>query len=165
MGLKHWMVRCALLLAAQGALAQGAGEVASNLTVGRVSLAADGKEAISPADNAKPGDVLEYVATYRSKSAVRQLEATLPIPVGTEYLPGSATPGGARASTDGVVFAAIPLKRKVKQSDGKEAEQLVPYAEYRYLRWPAQDLAAAALTKVGARVRLIADIAPAGDKK
>ena len=165
MAIAQFMVRLALLLAAAGAWAQPAGDLASDLKVHRVAIAGDGKELIEPALSAKPGDVLEYTVAYRGKSAVRRLEATLPIPSGTEYLASSVEPAGAQASVDGAVFAAIPLKRKVRQADGKEVEQLVPYAEYRFLRWPPQDLAAGAVAKVSARVRLTTDTAPAGDKK
>ena len=51
-------------------------------------------ESREPAEKAKPGDVIEYRATYRnqSDSGVKKLDATLPIPAGTEYLAKSAVP-------------------------------------------------------------------------
>jgi uncharacterized repeat protein (TIGR01451 family) len=97
----------------------------------------DGKEALVAADAAKPGEVIEYQAAYQNKGSapLRRVEATLPVPVGTEVLPNSVRPSNATASLDGITFQPVPLKRKVKQADGKEVEQLVPFAEYRFLRW------------------------------
>lgn len=131
---------------AQGSLAkpQASGDLVSTLSVTRAAVAANGKETREPASTAKPGDVLEYTVDYRNngKSAVRQLQATLPVPAGTEFILNSTRPSGATASLDGVQFEDIPLKKRTQQVDGKVVEQLVPYAQYRFLRWPAQDLAA-----------------------
>jgi hypothetical protein len=62
----------------------------------------------------------------------------------------------------------MPLVRKVKQANGAIVEQAVPLSEYRFLRWPARDLAAGASFIAGARVRVVsvvgqgaAPIAPA----
>jgi uncharacterized repeat protein (TIGR01451 family) len=136
-------------------------QVTSSLLVDRINTSADGREARESASSARPGDQLAYAAAYANtgKQAVRQLEATLPIPTGTTLLAGSAKPVGARASTDGLRFAGMPLKRRVKTADGRDIEELVPLAEYRYLRWLPQDLAAGASTTVMARVKL--DAGPA----
>ena len=144
-------------------LAQTPSEVLSTLAVSRIVLMADGKEISESAATAKPGDILEYIVEYRNggKTTARQLEATLPIPSGTEFLPEWAKPAGAMASLDGAKFEPIPLKRKVKQADGKLVEQLIPYVEYRYLRWPAQDLAAGKNTRYIARTKVSASV-PAG---
>ena len=60
---------------------------------------ADGKESRSPAATAKPGDILEEVATYTNKSAaaLKGLEATLPVPVNTELVMDSIRPANAKA--------------------------------------------------------------------
>ena len=150
-----WLASAVAL--AQGAVAAAPPPVASSLAVQRIVVGADGKDAAQPAANARPGDVLEYAAVWRSSAAVRQLEPTLPIPVGTAFVPGSAKPAAVRASLDGATYAPLPLKRKVRQADGKEVEQAVPIAEIRFLRWQPQDLAAGASAGVSARVRVIAD--------
>jgi uncharacterized repeat protein (TIGR01451 family) len=144
--------------------AQNANDVSSTLIVNRVATPAGGKETSEPAKTAKPGDMLEYVAEYRNtgKAPAKKLEATLPIPSGTEYVPDSAKPAGAWASLDGNTFEPVPLKRKVKQPDGKLIEELVPYAEYRFLRWPAQDLPAGQSLKYSARAKLPAEPATTG---
>lgn len=141
------------------ALGQSVSDVTSTLIVSRIVVQPDGKEASEPAKTAKPADVLEYIAEYRNSGsrAATRLEATLPIPSGTEYVPDSAKPATAMASLDGVTFDVIPLKRKVKQPDGKIAEQLVPYAEYRFLRWPPRDLATGNSVTYTARAKVFAD--------
>jgi uncharacterized repeat protein (TIGR01451 family) len=138
------------------ALAQATGDLSTTLRVSRIVPAADGTESHQPAQSAKPGDVLEYVAEYRNNSThvIRQLAATLPIPDGTELVPASAMPAGALASTDGTHFAPVPLTRKAIDASGKRVDQPIPYREYRFLRWPSQDLAPGKTLQVGARAKL-----------
>jgi hypothetical protein len=96
-----------------------------------------GKESLQNASTAKPGEVLQDLATYTNKSnrALSGVEATLPVPANTELMLSSVTPATARASVDGTNFFVMPLKRKVKQANGVEVEQAVALNEYRYLRW------------------------------
>jgi uncharacterized repeat protein (TIGR01451 family) len=138
------------------AIAQATGDLSTTLRVSRIVPAADGTESHQSADSARPGDVLEYVAEYHNNSThvIRQLAATLPIPDGTELVPASALPPGALASTDGTHFAPVPLTRKVIEATGKLVDQPIPYHEYRFLRWPAQDLAAGKTLQVAARAKL-----------
>jgi uncharacterized repeat protein (TIGR01451 family) len=95
-----------------------------------------GKESLEDASTAKPGDVLQDLATYTNKSSrtLSGVVATLPVPLNTELVMNTVTPA-ARASVDGTNFFAVPLKRKVKQASGVEVEQAVALSEYRYLRW------------------------------
>jgi uncharacterized repeat protein (TIGR01451 family) len=113
-------------------------------------------EVLEVADRVKPGEVIEYQVTYRNTSnhLVRQLQATLPIPVETEYLPNTAHPQGVQASVDGVIYAPVPLHRPVKLANGQVEEREVPVSEYRSLRWVLGDLPANQKTTVSARVRL-----------
>jgi uncharacterized repeat protein (TIGR01451 family) len=124
------------------------------LTHQKVALV-DGKEALVEAKSAKPGDVIEYRATYRNESdkPLQSVEATLPVPVGTAVLPASLA-AGATASLDGSGFQPIPLKRRVKQSNGKEVEVLVPYSEYRFLRWKVGSLDSGKSAVYVARVKV-----------
>lgn len=124
------------------------------LTVQKVAVTADGKETLEAGDKAKPGETVQYTAVYKNltKGSLKGLQANLPIPVGMEYLPDSATPKtGVLATVDGVKFADVPLKRKVKASDGKEIEELVPYSQYRGLRWTVGELPAEKSVTVSAR--------------
>ena len=121
----------------------------------KVARAADGAESLVSAEAVKPGDVIEYAVTYRNtgKPALTKLEATLPIPAETEYVPGSARPANAKASTDGRAFSDLPLKRTVKRN-GVEVEETVPVGEYRFLRWYPGDLAGEKAVTYTARVRV-----------
>ena len=139
------------------AWAQG-NPVESRLVARKVVVGADGKESLVAADAARPGDVIEYVATYRNtgKSAVRNLEATLPIPANTELVAGSVKPGSAQASIDARAFAPMPLKRVVHR-DGRQAEETVPLREYRYLRWYPGELGGEKTVTFAARVKVLDD--------
>lgn len=155
-------VRVALLLCCLGtvpAFAQQTGQQVQSKLDARKVVVKDGKESFESGAAAKPGDVIEYVATYTNngRTPVSNLEATLPIPPNTEVLPDSLKPAAAKASTGGTQYDAIPLKRKIKQADGREIEQTVPLGEYRSLRWSLNGLAGGASTTVVARVKVVDD--------
>jgi uncharacterized repeat protein (TIGR01451 family) len=137
------------------ALAYAEGDVHVALTAHRI-LVSQGKEARLPAEQAEPGDVIEYRATYvnRGTTAVRDLEATLPVPSGLEYLPRTAQPVRLHASLDGKSFAPVPLLRRVKLADGRSVMREVPASEYRALRWSIGSLGARSTRTVGARMRV-----------
>jgi uncharacterized repeat protein (TIGR01451 family) len=132
-----------------------AGSVAVELTANRVTKS-QGKEVLASAEEAKPGELIEYRALYRNDGAgeAKGLMATLPIPRGTQYVAGSALPRRVEASLDGRTFAPVPLKRTVKTPDGRTVVQEVPVAEYRALRWPLGALPAKEQRAVSARVRV-----------
>lgn len=114
------------------------------------------EEKLEAVERINPGEMVEYQAVYRNVSTheVKQLQATLPIPAETEYVPNSARPQNVMASTDGVSYAAVPLRKKVKLNNGKIEERDVPVTEYRSLRWAVGDLAAGQKATVFARIRL-----------
>jgi hypothetical protein len=116
----------------------------------------DGKEIRSSADKAAPGDVLELIAIYKNtqKAPAKQVFANISIVAGEEYVPGTTSPAGAMATIDGVNFAPIPLKRTVKNKEGKTVEVEVPASEYRALRWNLGDLKGEESRTVSARVKL-----------
>lgn len=147
------IVVCSVMLSA-AARAEEALKV--TLEVKKVVVDVNGKEALQNADSAQPGDLLQYTAVYHnvSKKGLKGLEATLPIPTYTEYQPDSVKPAGARASWDRAHFQSIPLKRIVKRENGVDIEQMVPYAEYRALRWYPGDLAAGEEKRFSTRVRV-----------
>lgn len=145
---------CAAFLLPVTAMAQTIG---SELTVMGVVKQADGKEQLSAVIAVKPGDVLQYTATYKNsgKQSAKDMLATLPIPAETVYVASSALPAAAMASVDGKVFEPMPLTRKVKQPDGVLLTVPVPLAEYRFVRWTQRELAAGASFTTSARVRVI----------
>jgi len=147
------MLAIAVPVAAQGSAKSA---IETRLEARKVTRLPDGRESLVDADTAKPGDVIEYVVTYHnvSNEAVRNLQATLPIPQPTEYIAGSAKPALATASVDAKTFEAVPLKRKVLR-DGRDVEEAVALREYRYLRWSAPDLGPGKTLTYTARVRVL----------
>jgi len=128
----------------------------SSIEQRKVVRAANGAETLVPADRVKPGDVIEYVATYRNttRQPLSALVATLPIPLETEYLPGSARPANPLVSADGQRFGALPLKRTVKVN-GVDTEEALPVRDVRYLRWTPGNLAGGQTVTYAARVRIV----------
>jgi uncharacterized repeat protein (TIGR01451 family) len=153
------MAIASLFVAAHTTSAQtkaGKDPVAVQLTASKVT-SKNGAEKLAPAEQAKPGDTLQYEAVYRNESSrsVENLQATLPIPQGVEFVPGTAKPAAPQASLDGKTFAPIPLKRTVTTADGKTQEQDVPTSEYRALRWTFPQLEAGKSLSVTARTRVL----------
>lgn len=127
--------------------------VAVVLTQFKVIKGVDGTEQLQDAASVKPGDTLEYKATYTNNTGktVTGLVADLPIPEGLDYLPRSAKPGAAlvkAASADGV-FATEPLTHTIS---GRT--EPVPYSDYRSLRWTLGQLPANGIATVTARARV-----------
>ena len=130
------------------------------LTQVKVVKGADGKEQLLDARSVKPGDTIEYRATYTNRSGkpVNGLSANLPIPEGLQYIAKSAKPDSTlvKAATKDGLFSAEPLTVKV----GTKTEP-VPYAEYRMLRWNLGLLPANGETSVSARATVQTNVAPA----
>ena len=153
-------LRAAAVAHAQPA-AKAGGPLETRLEQQKVTRTAAGKEQLAPADAVRPGEVIEYTATYRntSRQALRNVEATLPIPSNTEFIPGSVKPGNAKASLDGRAFADMPLKRTVTRN-GKQVQEEVPAREYRALRWYPGELGPEKTVAYTARVKVVDDRAP-----
>jgi uncharacterized repeat protein (TIGR01451 family) len=114
------------------------------------------KTLVSPAETAKPGDIVEYRAVYANKGngPAKQLFATVPIPANTTLLADSADPDKAQGTLDGVNFSVLPLMRAVKLADGSVKSEPVPLSEYRALRWSVGNLDAGQQIGVSLRVRI-----------
>lgn len=155
--LKFCVVAASLLL---GQAVLGQSPVTSTLQAQRVEIV-DGKSVLRPAAQSKPGDVIDYSSTYQNagKSAAEKLLAVVPVPAGTTLIAGSAQPAAAQASTDGLVFAAMPLTRSVRQADGSQRSEPVPLSDYRALRWDVGTLPAGSNATVSLRVRVDAPAA------
>jgi uncharacterized repeat protein (TIGR01451 family) len=137
------------------AFAQG-GQVQSKLTAAQV-VNVDGKTVAWSAAQAHPGDVVEYQATYSNTGAtgVAHLMATIPVPIGTTYVDGSAKPASdVQASTDGTHFALMPLMHMVKDPSGKMVQKPVPLSDYRALQWQVATLGAHAEATTSLQVRI-----------
>lgn len=127
--------------------------VSVELTTYLVSTSTDGKATAKLVNKVKPNDVIEYRAVYTNNTAgtIKNLAATLPIPVETQFL-AKSQPDNAQASTDGKSFAPMPLKRK-------EGNQMVnvPLKDYRALRWTIAELPAGKSVTVSAQTRINSD--------
>lgn len=156
--LKAFGIALAVLATALSAQAQAPAKdgVDARLEVHKIVRAPDGRESVAAAEAVKPGDILEYLVTYRNHGAqaARDFVATLPIPPATELIPGSERPAGANGSVDAREFNPVPLKRKVRR-DGHEMEEAVPLREYRALRWHTPELKAGQSLTYSARVRIL----------
>jgi uncharacterized repeat protein (TIGR01451 family) len=150
------LVATAALAAAPVVFAENAAEPVESWLIAQKVVVVDGRESLVDAQAARPGDVIEYMATYRNagKDRVSGLQATLPIPRETELIPGTVRPAGAKASVDGRTFADMPLRRTVVRN-GRNVEEPVPYRDYRALRWFAGVLGSGAAVTYTARVRVI----------
>lgn len=131
--------------------------VAIKLEQFKVIKEASGKEALAEAKTVKPGDIVEYRATYTNRDGkpIKGLVATLPIPAGMIYLPKSATPANdkAEAATQGGEYSREPLMRQVRVN-GKPQTEPVPYSQYRSLRWQIGQLPAGGEYVVSARTQV-----------
>lgn len=110
----------------------------------------NGKETLVVAKDVKPGEIIEYRATYKnvSNAPVRNLVATLPIPKATEYQAKTANPTtGVEATIDDVTFAVVPLM------DSTKKQEISPKL-YRALRWKLSTLKANESIVVSARVKV-----------
>jgi uncharacterized repeat protein (TIGR01451 family) len=130
-------------------------EVKVVLTASKI-VVVNGKEQKESSEKAKPGEVIEYVAEYRNtgKAPVTNVVATLPVPSGMEFVPETTQPQPVMASTDDHRYAPVPLKRMVRGADGKTVEQLVPYGEYRSLRWTLGEIQGGGSKSVKARMKV-----------
>ncbi len=160
------MASSLVALLSLSALAADTGDVTTELTHRKVSIAANGKELLSSADKALPGDVIEYKTVYRNKGKklLKSFVANLPVPKGMEFVPGSARPTEVLATVDGTSYAPVPLKKKVKLANGKEELKEIPPAEYRALRWNLNELAAGKSLTTSARMKIGSNEAPSGKK-
>lgn len=137
----------------------------STLAAFRVERDAKGAEQLKPAEQVRPGDLLEYQLTYRNQgnAPLLGLSVDLPIPAGTEWVQvqGSPAPQQASLQAQGGAFQSIPLKRQVRNAQGRLVDVLVPMAEYRVLRWQAERLQPQGNLVYKARVRVLDNAAPA----
>jgi len=130
-------------------------EVKIVLTASKI-VVVNGAEQKQASDKARPGETIEYVAEYKNtgKDKVSDVMANLPVPAGMEFLPQTAAPEGATATTDDKTWSPIPLKRSVRGADGKMKDTLVPFSEYKSLRWNLGEIAGGSSKSVRARMKV-----------
>lgn len=151
--IRNALISSALLLVAPSVLANSQATqepVSVDLNTYLITQNAEGKVTEQLVSEVKPEQIVEYRAVYTNNTAgtIQNLVATLPIPAETQFLAKSA-PTKAQASTDGVNFAPMPLKKKV----GDQVVN-VPLSEYRALRWTIAELPAGKSIAVSAQTRI-----------
>jgi hypothetical protein len=100
-------------------------------------------ERFTEATSAFPGQVVEYrvIAVVGAEAGLpaRTLALIGPIPEGTDYVLGSATPSSdeltLEASLDGDAFEPPPLLVTTTDADGREVVVEAEASAYRALRW------------------------------
>ena len=144
-------------LGASGTLAQAqpAAPLVSTIEQRKVVVAADGRERLEAGEAVGPGDVVQYTVTLRNTTAqaLKNVQATLPIPANTEYIPASARPASITGSADGTTYGALPLRRTVKRN-GVDVTVTLAMRDVRWVRWPAGELAGGTTATYMARVRV-----------
>lgn len=84
--------------AARPSASRAASPLASQFRAQKVTVEKDGRESVEDASNVQVGDVVQYSVQHRNVSQRRllQVDFAIPIPPGTSYLDGSASPEGAK---------------------------------------------------------------------
>jgi uncharacterized repeat protein (TIGR01451 family) len=149
------LTTCLALASAPSWAKDEGAKVVGTLVQNRIAMI-DGKEVAQPAEKVAPGDLLQYVVRYSNSgtTVANNLVVTLPIPKGLEFSATTDVPKAALASLDGERFEAMPIRRTVRQADGKEILKDVPLAQYRALRWQVEQLGAGKTVAFSARARV-----------
>jgi hypothetical protein len=134
-----------LLLAASltvaGVAFAKANPLSTSMEAYTISVNKDGKEVATKSAEASPQQLIEYRVTYENKSqgALKGLAVTGPIPAATQYKGGSNTTkisANFMVSIDGgKTFEGEPVKRMIKDANGKTVEQTIPASRYTHIRW------------------------------
>ncbi len=114
-----------------------------------------GRQTLVSAEKTKPGELLQYVATYHNsgKAAVKNVVGTIPVPNGMEYTPDPNLKAPDMAAAADGKFAPVPLKHKVMRN-GVQVEEVLPYSAYRSLQWKLGTLAPDQKVEVKANVKV-----------
>jgi uncharacterized repeat protein (TIGR01451 family) len=127
--------------------------VTVNLIQNKVIKDEKGIEKRIEASSVKPNDVIEYRVTYKNVTdkPVKGLIANLPIPDGLAYQASSAKPSrNAVVAAEDAQYSREPLAKKLPNG----TTELVPYTEYRHVRWDLGTLAPGASVEVVARAKV-----------
>ncbi len=105
-----------------------------DLKVYAVNEGTDGGERLVETSEARPGQLLEYRATFSnvSTNALRGVTPEIPVPEGLVILPEAVVPEAQSASLDGVAFVPLPLV----SGNGEP----VPAERIRSIRWAPVNL-------------------------
>lgn len=123
-------------------------------------VSTDEGEALEPAVNIQPGNVIEYHIVYRNIAdrPLKEIKAGALVPESTVYIDGSATGAGSKAlefSIDGgKTFAVPPIHYTKTNEDGSTDEAIATPEMYNNIRWTIPVLNAGAEKTLVYRVRV-----------
>ena len=118
------------------------------------------KTRLVAATSASPGEVLEYVLSYKNEGDEAATNAVIedPIPKGTTFLANTANGENAEItfSSDGGKTFAVPVKLtyEMKLPSGAVERRVATPAEYTNVRWTVKQIAPGASGQVSFRVRV-----------
>lgn len=117
----------------------------------RLVDAPDGTTQEVEAEEASPGDLILYRATFTNagEADLAGLQPQIPVPAGFEYVAGSVTPAPEAVAIAGQGFVAFPVQAADGTSPSPEA--------YRAFRWQVSVLKAGATFQAELKVRVPAE--------
>ncbi len=119
------------------------GPVTGEIQAFIVSLNSDGSEDITAAEEAEPGQVMEFqiVFTNNGDSGVNGIQVVDPIPENTKFISDSHSSDVSalfEVSIDGgETFETEPVRRIETQADGTQQEVTIAADQYTHVRWLA----------------------------
>ncbi|MBC2856412.1 MAG: hypothetical protein RR191_05275 [Cetobacterium sp.] len=122
-------------------------EIKTELVAQKVVTSSEGKIERVSAENANPGDIINYsfFMTNEDNETATNLNPTIPIPMGTSLIPDTISPKDFKVTINGRDFYDFPIK-----VDGKD----VPNSEYRVVSWSIPELKAKGEKKVELSVQI-----------
>jgi len=137
--LAFFVLVCAAALPVGSALASAS--LTGTLAAYRVATTDQGVEEFLPADNARPGDLIEYRLVYSNAGdqPIQNILITDPVPIGTRLDPPSASKpetGRVEFSIDGgKQFQPWPILLKSRAPDGSEKLTEAKPEMVTHVRW------------------------------
>lgn len=151
------IVVIAWIMLAPIANAQPGDPVQSNLVVYKVVTNQDNEEVLEPADQVKPGDIVEYHLAYTNTltSGISNLKPELPVPSGMTFLgnPSSQNLVGASLQENGAI-SKLPLFTESTLPNGKVVKAEVTADKFKKLQWQVSQLGAGQTITIKARMRV-----------
>lgn len=110
-----------------------------------VSVNDDGSELVRTAEEAAPGEVMEFqiIFTNDGDESVSGIQVVDSIPENTRFISDSHS-SDVEASFDvsidgGQSYESVPVRRIETQQDGTQLEVVIPAEQYTHVRWRASE--------------------------
>lgn len=139
------VVLIATLSLAMAGFTYGQGPVSGDIKAFIVTQDKDGTEKIRTAQEAAPGEVMEFQITFTNEGeeSVTGIKVVDSIPENTLFISdsqGSDVSANFEVSIDGgQSYESEPVRRVETQADGTQVEVIIPADQYTHVRWVAND--------------------------